>query len=108
MKNLFVLLLVFLNSNTPFAYNELDYDPERKLRSKIATLLEEPDIILKENVRTKIVFKIDDDKKIHVLDVKPQDEKIVNYVKSRLNDKKVNFFIKRKLFSVVIVLEKNR
>ncbi|WP_303318860.1 hypothetical protein Q4Q34_05245 [Flavivirga abyssicola] len=109
MKKIILLFLLSLNPNTSFISNGLDYDdPERKLRSKIATLLEDPDIILKENIRTKIVFEINDDKKINVLDVKPQDAKIINYVKSRLNDKKIKFSIEKKLFSVAIVLEKNR
>ncbi len=107
MKKIILLFLLSLNSNAPFISNGLDYDdPERKLRSKIASLLEDPNIIIEENVRTKITFKITDDKRINVLDVKPEDEKIVNYVKSRLNNKKIKFSIERKLFSVSIVLEK--
>ncbi len=107
MKKVILLIALSLNT-TSFVCHGEDFNPEKRLRLKIALLLEAPSITLKEDVLTKIIFEIKENKKINVVDVLPKDVKIVNYVKSRLNNKKVKFNTTRNRYNVSLVLKKNK
>lgn len=102
-----LLLFLFFNVITSNAFNTLsETDPEHKLRVKVAMLLNNPNFFLEKDVKVIIKFNIDGNHRINVVNVYPQQPKIINYVKTRLNNKKVKLNTNRTSFTAAVVLKK--
>ncbi|GAB1857571.1 hypothetical protein MHTCC0001_24070 [Flavobacteriaceae bacterium MHTCC 0001] len=108
MKTIILLALLSFSASTFHFYNGLDAatDPEQRLRAKIAFYIGVPDMYLKKDVPVKIKFEINDEKRLNVLSVDPDDDKIVKYIKSKLNDKKIKLPLNKKSFTVGLVFKK--
>ncbi|MCB4799843.1 hypothetical protein [Neotamlana laminarinivorans] len=106
MHKLF-LIICFLTVTLPSNKNTTNnIDPEFILRSKIASLLSVPDIHFKKDTKVTIKFELNEKNKINVQYVLPKDEKIVKYVNTRLNNKKLKTSLDRRIFTVSILLKK--
>ncbi len=95
MKKLKVLVIIaILGSTHIFALeNNTKMSPEKSLREIIETLLESPEIVLyQKEVKTLVKFSLNTKGEIIILNIDSKDESVINYVKSRLDHKKVNKF----------------
>ncbi|MCF2876038.1 MULTISPECIES: hypothetical protein [unclassified Tenacibaculum] len=92
MKKLFVLVFVTLISTSVFSTNE---NPNKKeIRAKIVTLLGSPNFVINNEVKTIVEFTLNNKGEIVILNVDCEKTQICDYIKSRLNYKKVyNAFI---------------
>ncbi|WP_299260498.1 hypothetical protein [uncultured Aquimarina sp.] len=97
MKKLIVLLVVVLASTQIFANDKNTKETNKqKLRSEIALLLEKPQIKLDRNeINASIEFVLNIKGEIVILNVDSEKEAVVDYVKNRLNYKKVDSDITR-------------
>ncbi|WP_299218079.1 hypothetical protein [uncultured Aquimarina sp.] len=97
MKKLIVLLVVVLASTQVFANDKnAEETNKEKLRSEIALLLEKPQIKLERNeINASIEFILNAKGEIVILNVDSEKEAIEDYVKTRLNYKKVDSDITR-------------
>ncbi len=112
MKKLTVLLVAFvLGSTQLFATGGTPVDAEKELRNHIAVLLKSPEIKLdKEELKANIEFTLNSKKEIVVLTVNAEESIVTDYVKSRLNYKKVNSEISKienKVFKIALKILKN-
>lgn len=92
MKNLVVLFSVLvLGTTSIFASSGTPADSEQQLRNQIATLLKNPKIVVEnDSLKADIEFVLNNEGEIVVLSVNASDTTVENYVKSRLNYKKVD------------------
>jgi len=97
MKKLIVLLVVVFASTQIFANDKNTKETNKeKLRSEIAVLLEKPQIKLERNeINASIEFILNAKGEIVILSVDSDKEAIDDYVKTRLNYKKVDADITR-------------
>lgn len=87
MKKLLVLVFVTLISTSVFSTNE---NPSKKeIRAKIVTLLGNPKFTLDSEVKTIVEFTLNNKGEIVILNVDCEKTQICDYIKSRLNYKKV-------------------
>ncbi|WP_298545428.1 hypothetical protein [uncultured Aquimarina sp.] len=97
MKKLIVLVVAVLVSTQVFANDKNTKETNKeKLRSEIAVLLEKPQIKLERNeINASIEFILNAKGEIVILSVDSDKEAIDDYVKTRLNYKKVDADITR-------------
>tara|TARA_R110000868_G_scaffold14075_1_gene65660 strand:- start:17228 stop:17563 length:336 start_codon:yes stop_codon:yes gene_type:complete len=90
--NLFLVAAMLLATGTIFANNGTLVDkPAKKLSAQIADLLKNNAIIVKEGDLTgTVLFTLNEDKEIVILSVKTDNENLEQFVKSRLNYRKVD------------------
>lgn len=87
MKKLLVLVFVTLISTSVFSTNE---NPNKKeIRAKIVTLLGNPKFTIDNEVKTIVEFTLNNKGEIVILNVDCEKTQICDYIKSRLNYKKV-------------------
>ncbi|KAA1243875.1 hypothetical protein [Aquimarina sp. RZ0] len=93
MKKLIVLLaIVFLGTVQIFANDKnTPENAQQKLRKEIITLLDKPQIVVEQAIKANIEFMLNAKNEIVILTVDSDKELIENYVKTRLNYKKINF-----------------
>lgn len=97
MKKLVVLLALVLGSSSVFANDNTGANPEQKLRNEIAALLDKPEIIVeKEELSANIEFTVNSNDEIVVLTVNSEEDNITEYVKTRLNYKKIEAGVSNK------------
>ncbi len=99
MKKLTILLfIIVLGLGQVFASNDNPTkSPEKELRNRIALLLDKPEIKVEKNeISANIQFVLNSKDEIVVLSVDSEKEIIENYVKARLNYKKVTTEISEK------------
>ncbi len=90
MKKLTVLVFALVLGFGPvFASNDKAISPEQQLRNEVALLLKSPEIVVEEELKANIEFTLNVKGEIVVLHVDSKEEMVVNYVKSRLNYKKI-------------------
>ncbi|MBW1297498.1 hypothetical protein [Aquimarina litoralis] len=91
MKKLIVLAVAILTSTQIFANDKkAEETNEQKLRSEIALLLKRPEIKLDtDEIKANIEFIVNTNGEIVILTVDSEKEAIEEYVKFRLNYKKV-------------------
>lgn len=90
MKKLVVLLALVLGSSSILANDNTGVNPEQELRNEIAALLEKPEIIVEnEELSANIEFTVNSNDEIVVLTVNSEEDRITEYVKTRLNYQKV-------------------
>ncbi|SHJ61522.1 hypothetical protein [Aquimarina spongiae] len=112
MKKLAVVVLaIVLGTSSLFASNENPTkNAEKDLRNQIAVLLERPEIkVEKQELTADIEFVLNNKGEIVVLSVDAEKEIIEDYVKARLNYKKVdleNVKIGNKLFQLTLKIVK--
>lgn len=90
MKNLLPILcigLLFLTSKPVSAHTP---DPNIKLSRVVKTLLLAPDVKVDFHQKVRISFFVTTDKKLVVLKTDAQRKKMDNFIKLRLNYKKIN------------------
>ncbi|WP_299156622.1 hypothetical protein [uncultured Tenacibaculum sp.] len=93
MKKLLVLVFVTLISTSAFSTNE---NPNKKeIRAKIVTLLGSPNFTINNEVKTIVEFTLNNKGEIVILNVDCKKTQICDYVKSKLNYKKVYSSIKQ-------------
>ncbi|WP_108804980.1 hypothetical protein [Aquimarina sp. Aq107] len=92
MKKLIVLVVAILATTQIFANDKNTKETsEQKLRNEIALLLDRPEIRLESNeIKANIEFILNAKGEIVILTVDSEKQAIEQYVKSRLNYKKVN------------------
>jgi len=94
MKNLIVLsIAIVLGSSSLFAFNNNPTikNPERKIRNQVAVLLENPQInVEQEELKAAIQFTLNSNGEIVVLSVDTKNDAVSNYVKTRLNYKRLD------------------
>ncbi len=92
MRKFIVLLVVVVLGNTQlFASDNNTISSEQELRNEVASLLESPQIkVEREELSANIEFTLNSNGEIVVLLVKSNSNLVKNYVKSRLNYKKIN------------------
>ena len=88
MKKLVVLVFVVLVSVSTFAINE---NPAKKeIRSKIVQLLGKTTFEVVKDVKTDVEFLINQKGELVVLNITGVNQQVCDFVKSRLNYKKVS------------------
>jgi len=92
MKKLIVLLVAILASTQIFANEKTEKkNTEDNLRNELVVLLKKPEIELsKEEIKANIEFILNTKGEIVILTVDSEKEEIENFVKSRLNYKKID------------------
>ncbi len=92
MKKLTILLVAFLLGSTQiFAFNDNPTNAAQQLRNQIAVLLESPEILVENDaLNAEIEFTLNSEGEIVVLSVDTKENIVKNYVKSRLNYKKID------------------
>ncbi|QKX04300.1 hypothetical protein HN014_05035 [Aquimarina sp. TRL1] len=92
MKNLKVVLIaIFVVSFQAFSADKSTKSPEQQLRNEIINLLDNPDIKISNNeVKANIEFTLNSKNEIVILTVNSETESLENFVKYKLNYKKVN------------------
>ncbi|TSE07798.1 MULTISPECIES: hypothetical protein [Aquimarina] len=113
MKKLTILFAVFvLGSTQIFASNDNPINSEQQLRNQIAVLLESPEILVEnDTLNAKIEFTLNGEGEIVVLSVDTKESTVKNYVKSRLNYKKIDSEIANigsKIFRISLKILKPR
>ncbi|KAB1158929.1 hypothetical protein F7018_07435 [Tenacibaculum aiptasiae] len=87
MKKLLVLVFVTLISTSVFSTNE---NPNKKeIRAKIVTLLGSPNFTIDNEVKTIVEFTLNNKGEIVILNVNCEKTQICDYIKRKLNYKKV-------------------
>lgn len=92
MKNVKVVLavFVFILSSQVFANNAIDANPKQELQREITNLLEAPKMNIEQNeVKAHVEFTLNANGEIVVLTVNSERAGVDDYVKNRLNYKKV-------------------
>ncbi|WP_025742403.1 hypothetical protein [Aquimarina pacifica] len=92
MKNVKVVFaaLVIIVSSQVFANNTIDANPKQQLRQEITTLLEAPKMDIEQNeVKANVEFTLNANGEIVVLTVNSEKMGVDDYVKGRLNYKKI-------------------
>ena len=86
-----VLVAIITFSSTVSASTNLSekVDEPNLISETVSKLLERPYFQLNEDINTKVEIAINKDKEIVVLSVDTKDKKVENYIKSRLNYKKI-------------------
>ncbi len=86
-----VLVATIAFSSTVSASTNLSekVDEPNLISETVSKLLERPYFQLNEDINTKVEIAINKDKEIVVLSVDTKDKKVENYIKSRLNYKKI-------------------
>ncbi len=86
-----VLVAIIAFSSTVSASTNLSekVDEPNLISETVSKLLERPYFQLNEDINTKVEIAINKDKEIVVLSVDTKDKKVENYIKSRLNYKKI-------------------
>ncbi len=106
MKKITVLLFaIVLGSSQIFASNNNPVNAEQLLRNEIASLLDHPKIkVEKEELSANIEFTLNSRDEIVVLTVDSEQDIVIEYVKSRLNYKKIDSEIKagNKVFKIAL------
>ena len=93
MKKLFVLLFITLLSTSVFSMNE---NPSKKeIRAKIVTLLKGPNFTINNEVKTIVEFMLNNKGEIVILNVDCDKNEVCDYIKSRLNYKKMHTTLKQ-------------
>jgi len=109
MKKLAVLVFVFLMGfGQNFANDNNNIVIDQNLRNKVADLLKNPEIKLeKVDLTAKIQFTLNKNGEIVVLAVDSQNDFVIDYVKSRLNYKKVynNFRGINRLYTLKLIIK---
>jgi len=97
MRKFIVLLVIAVLGNTQlFASDNNTIISEQQLRNEVATLLESPQITVEqEELSADIEFTLNNNGEIVVLLVNSDDTIVENYVKSRLNYKKIDSAINK-------------
>ncbi|WP_062054479.1 hypothetical protein [Aquimarina longa] len=92
MKKLTVLLIALVLGSTQISASDNNpYNSEKQLRNQIAVLLKNPEFKLqKEELSADIQFTLNGQGEIVVLSVASEETNVANYIKSRLNYKKIN------------------
>lgn len=92
MKKLTILFAVFvLGSTQIFASNDNSIEAQKQLMNQVTLLLENPEIHIEDDaLNAKIEFTLNDKGEIVVLSVDAKEDVVKNYVRSRLNYKKVD------------------
>lgn len=88
LSSIFVALAL-LATSTVFAANNPTAD-RNDTNSEITKLLKNPDFIVDHEMQANVLFTVNDDNEIVVLSVETQDSEIENYVKQRLNLRKLD------------------
>ncbi len=95
MKSLriFLFSVLFLSFFVSFAFaSDVTGDPDQALRSKIVHLIGTPDLSRSgQDIQAKIVFTINQEKEIVVLQVVTTDRGAEDYIKHKLNYQSVPF-----------------
>lgn len=90
LKMLVLVAIIAFSSTVSASTNLSEKDDEPNLISEtVSKLLERPYFQLNEDINTKVEIAINKDKEIVVLSVDTKDKKVENYIKSRLNYKKI-------------------
>ncbi|WP_411768142.1 hypothetical protein [Winogradskyella sp. A3E31] len=92
MKTLkmFALVVVFTFSSAVSASTNPSKDAEPKsLTESVSELLQKPNFEVEKSVEAKVFFMINNDNEFVVLSVESTDEGVKNFIKRRLNYKKV-------------------
>ena len=111
MKKLAVLLVVLvLGTSQLFANNNVELNPEQKLRNKVAVLLEKPEIkVENQELNANIEFTVNSNNEIVVLTVDAEEEAVADYVKSRLNYQKIDATVSKKgnrIFKIALKIKR--
>lgn len=111
MKKLAVLLFVaVLGSSQVFASdNNPNKNQVEKLRNTIAVLLEAPQIEVKTELKADIQFTLNSKREIVVLNVESKNYIVEDFVKSRLNYKKVDSDVSptgNRVFNITLKIQK--
>ncbi len=111
MKKLTVLLVaIVLGAMQAFASNNNPIHLEQQLRNEVASLLESPQIVIeKEELSADIEFTFNNNGEIVVLLVDSEKEIVKEYVKTRLNYKKIDSKIiksRNKVFKLTLKIRK--
>ncbi len=112
MKKLTVLLFaIVLGSSQVFALdNNTPMNTESQLRNEVAALLKSPEIkVERGEITADIEFTLNNNGEIVVLTVDSDKDPVINYIKSRLNYKKVrteNTNNKNRVFHLTLRIKK--
>ncbi|GAA4275563.1 hypothetical protein [Aquimarina mytili] len=109
MKKFTVLLALVFGFGQLFASNNSPVGSEQQLRNEVAILLKSPEIVVKEELKANIEFTLNVKGEIVVLNVDSKEELVVNYVKSRLNYKKIASNTsknKNRIFKLILKIKK--
>ncbi|MFC5046694.1 hypothetical protein ACFSTE_10270 [Aquimarina hainanensis] len=91
MKNLKVVLVAFaLVVSGVMSASTVPGKDKRSVSAEIGELLKSPSFKIKQDIKAEVTFTLNKDKEIVVLSVDTKDEKIVDFIKARLNYKKVS------------------
>lgn len=83
---LFLLALGLVASTTAFAANPAPITEGNPTSKELKKLLNDPEFIVEHDMQADVLFTINDENEIKVLSVATENEELVNYVKSRLNN----------------------
>ena len=111
MKNLKILLIVLLASTfslTSFA-NVSEGNPESDLRQEILDYIDQPSTTVydSEYMVTNLKFMVNSDRELVVVDTGTENERLDNYLKNKLNYKRVdtNQVEYHKMYSVKVIFK---
>ncbi|GAA4273022.1 hypothetical protein GCM10022258_23160 [Aquimarina gracilis] len=89
-KSIVLLVTLVLGFGQIFASDNNLIESEQQIRNEVAILLKSPEITVeKSNLSADIQFKLNKNGEIEVLTVDSNKNNVIDYVKSRLNNKKV-------------------
>ena len=83
---LFLLALGLVASTTAFAANPAPISEGTNTSKELKKLLNDPEFIVEHDMQADVLFTITDDKEIKVLSVATENDELVSYIKSRLNN----------------------
>ncbi len=91
MKKLIVVLFALVvSSGQSFASNSNPVERDQRIRNEVANLLKDPKISVEKNdLSATIQFTLNKKGELVVLDVDSEKDLVIDYIKSRLNYKKV-------------------
>ena len=83
---LFLLALGLVASTTAFAANPAPVSEGTPTSNQLKKLLNDPEFLVEHDMHADVLFTITENNEIKVLSVATENEELVTYIKSRLNN----------------------
>ena len=106
--NLLLAALVFTMSTATFANATSNYDPkEGSMSYEIEKMLTNSNLLIEENFKVKIFFKVTEDDRIEIRSISSPNEKVNEFLKNRLQGQKLkgNQWVADKIYELPVSIE---
>ena len=102
LKMLFVVAVFAMTSVLSASTNPTKEDRPASISEQVAELLKSPTFEVKNEILAKVSLMVNDNNEFVVLNVEATDERVQNFIKSRLNYKKAQGISDKKSFEVPV------